>query len=45
MKAFVETQTSPRRVLREELEGCYVPVRRVNLFNIAAGLFETRQQA
>lgn len=29
---------------REQLEGCYEPVRRANLFNIAAGLFETRRQ-
>lgn len=29
---------------REQLEGCYVPVRRANLFNIAEALFESRQQ-
>ena len=43
-KLLLKTQTSLWRVLREQLEGRYAPVRRVNLFNIAAGLFESRRQ-
>lgn len=44
MKALAEKQALHWRALRELLEGCYAPVTRVNLFNIARALFKTRRQ-